>query len=187
MYYVFGYGSLIHIPVSELGRHVCYARLHTGSLTLSLRRAWNAHLCCRHTGHQYTALGLEWVPPAAARPVNGRIFTCTDQELEALQKREVGYDMIHLPAAQFEVLGLLAQPLDATVFSFMPRYPRQPTAEYPINANYVKRCIDACAVVSPEFAAEFIRETTPVLEQMPLTEPNSTETNPPPTIPGSGP
>lgn len=185
MYYVFGYGSLIQIPVSELSRHICYARLHASSLRLSMRRAWNAHCTCRHTGQQYTAVGLEWVPPADARPVNGRIFTCTADELAALQEREVGYDMIQLPAAQFEVVGAQSQPLNATILSFMPRFPRSPTVEYPINAKYVKRCIDACAVVNPEFAAEFIRETTPVLERMPPTEPNSTATNPPLTIPES--
>lgn len=187
MHQIFGYGSLIDIPVSELGHHVCYARLYTSSLSLSLRRTWNAHSYCHHTGRQYTAVGLEWVPPADARPVNGRIFTCTDQELIALQEREVGYTVIHLPATVFEVLGLLAQPLDATVISFMPRYPQQPSSDYPIDVNYLRLCTDACAAVSAEFAAEFIRETTPVLERMPLTEQSEQEASPLPTTPVSDP
>jgi len=184
MHYIFGYGSLIHISNSD--SHVGYARLHAGSSSLSIRRAWNAHCVCRDTGRKYTAVGLEWTLPSTARPVNGRIFTCTDDELAALQAREVDYDIIHLPAGLFEFL-YMPLPLDTMIATFMPRYPRRPTVEYPINRLYTEYCTDACAAVSAEFAAEFIRETMPVLEQMPPTEQSEQESSPLPTTPVSDP
>ncbi len=162
MHYIFGYGSLIHIPFGQESLHVGYARLYAGSSALSIRRAWNAHSTCRQTGQKYTAVGLEWTLPSKARPVNGRIFMCTTEELAELREREKEYDSIGLPACLFEFLTPLGSPLppDTYILSFIPRNPQRPTEEYPINSSYLNTCVDACAVVNPEFAEEFLRETT---------------------------
>jgi hypothetical protein len=163
--YIFGYGSLIHIPIGEEKSHVGYARLQLGS---SMRRAWNTHSTCSKTGQKYTAVGLEWALPSEASHVNGRIFTCTPEQLEFLHQREKDYYSVRLPSGSIQFLTPIESPLPANtpILSFMSRYPQRPTEEYPINMTYLNTCVEACAVVNAEFAEEFILTSTPVYKEI---------------------
>ena len=147
---MFGYGSLLN----DSYQAVSYATL-VPTYDFPVRRAFNAH--CAFEDTKYTALGLEYVPYALASRINGLIIEVTAAELNAIVERERGYRQIWLGAACFTGLP---SAIEEDIIVFMPEIPAYPTGEYPLNKDYIDKCIEGFLRCNRQYALEFLQSTS---------------------------
>lgn len=130
---MFGYGSLVnqHLRGAYTGEWHVYFKG-------AFRRSWNAW-CVSREGFKYTALGLE--PCNEQRRINGVLFEVTDARYAQLLEREKGYLVYTAQLEEFDWMTT-DRPTGGDVTVFVIRDPKRPTAEYPINSQYLRNCVE---------------------------------------------
>ena len=140
-------------------KKLSYATL-VSTTDFSVRRAFNIHCIWMHPDRgalKYTAVGLEYVPFAEARPVNGVLVEITDTKMEEIIKREKGYNYVTLPILYFVCQTPICS--EELVSVFIPEGPQYPTEEYPVRQEYVDICISGFSKCSDAYATLFIETT----------------------------
>lgn len=148
-------------PFTDHYKKVSYAIL-VPTPDVSLRRSFNHH--CIWTNSvtkkviKHTALGLEYVPYAEARPVNGVLVEITDAKMEEIIKREKGYRRIYLPMSLFVCQSSVCNRMKS-VTVFIPAVLHHPTKEYPVRQEYIDICIGGFSKCSQAYVDLFMATT----------------------------
>lgn len=163
MPFVFGYGSLLNLCNHNTNDSLYYVKLMP-SIDFSVRRSFNSQSekssCIPNA---YTALGIEFVIPEKAQPINGLIFYADEIKLQKLIEREKNYKMIELSLTQFEIIGCaflgMTNLIDQKIITFVPLKSEIVSEIYPLNKKYIEICLDGFLSVDKNFAHDFINNT----------------------------
>jgi cation transport regulator ChaC len=184
-HYVFGYGSLICAQSRAVSVPTLAKRQSIPARIYGLVRTWN----CRCQTPAATFLGVHEIN--ADGKVDQRRKSCVgvlievfENELEALDKREYGYQqqLISLDRVErvdglltmteqrdqykgtfLDTEGMKSSPTSspAHIWVYVPEtsFMNPPTAEYPILQSYVDICLRGCLAISSLFLREFLITT----------------------------
>lgn len=156
MPYIFGYGSLIEQA----------SRLKSTPSALYVLPA-RAHGYARGWWHRTGAIGFSTTflgaIPAESGYMNGVIYAVDEKELDATDKREIGYTREDI-ASHIEILSGGSVP-KGEIYIYLDKFEKAPTRDFPIVQSYVDICLTGCLQIEKgfpdarDFAADFIKTT----------------------------
>jgi hypothetical protein len=157
--YIFGYGSLIEhgsrLKSTPSALYVLPAKVH------GYARGWWHRI--GGIGFSTTFLGAI---PERSSFINGVIYSVNTEELEATDKREIGYERKDI-ASQLEILSGDSKP-EGEIYIYLDKFEEGPTRDFPIAQSYVDICLTGCLQIekgfdgfpgAEDFAADFIKAT----------------------------
>ena len=144
-HYLFGYGSLI-CTVSR-NRHTIGSKAVPVRVK-GLQRCWNYH----NPHRMRNVLGVMLKEDAQC---NGVLFPVED--FSKLNERESGYDLVEISCENIEVLE--GKCPEGKFWVYIPKQPKYPSAESPIQQSYLDVVMTGCLEYGEEFALEMIETT----------------------------
>lgn len=160
--FIFGYGSLINSksrnasvtqPISAIPVRV--------SSNFGFVRAWNDH-----SPSEFTALGLrKKLPGEKSTTINGVLFPVNGDDMNAYDKREIGYVRVSVPLADIEAMSWQNLPKHGKVWAYVPavegKAPGEdvpgPDHKFPLLQSYIDLVIEGAMEYGDDYVNELIQ------------------------------